>query len=210
MTQTPKRKLKAGDPVMLSSGLVTKLTDIQYEHNRYQLLEAASGWQYGIENLQLADWETEARKWRREALRQYPTPEAYEAACAALEKHRTRADTAEDRLHALQIVANAETRRADRWRLAVKEFNDLLNAAEAREQRLKAAAEKVSEIFESEFSNEEVVDAIKYMFLDLLSTLYPDTPAPKERKEIEVTTSLEYGGKLAKRPRIEVEEGDNQ
>lgn len=33
--------------------------------------------------------------WRREAFRKYPTPEAYEAACAALQKHRERADAAE-------------------------------------------------------------------------------------------------------------------
>lgn len=33
MTQ---RKLGRGDPVIMSSGLVTELTDIQYEHNRYR------------------------------------------------------------------------------------------------------------------------------------------------------------------------------
>jgi hypothetical protein len=82
---------------MLPSGLVTELTDMQYEHNRYQLLEAVSGWQYGIENLQPAEWKSEARKWRREALRQYPTPEAYTAVCEALEKQRTRADASEGR-----------------------------------------------------------------------------------------------------------------
>lgn len=42
-------------------------------------------------------WHTEAEKWRFEALRKYPTPEAYEAACAALHKHRERADKAEAR-----------------------------------------------------------------------------------------------------------------
>ncbi|MBU7320295.1 hypothetical protein [Paenibacillus oleatilyticus] len=34
-------------------------------------------------------------KWKREALQQYPTPDAYEAACKALHKHRERADRAE-------------------------------------------------------------------------------------------------------------------
>ncbi|MEE4578801.1 hypothetical protein [Paenibacillus polymyxa] len=40
-------------------------------------------------------WLQEAEKWRIEAFRKYPTPDAYEAACAALEKHRARADQAE-------------------------------------------------------------------------------------------------------------------
>lgn len=33
MTQ---RKLKRGDPVIMPSGLVAELTDIQYEHKRYR------------------------------------------------------------------------------------------------------------------------------------------------------------------------------
>lgn len=41
--------------------------------------------------------EVKAENWRMEAFRKYPTPEAYEAACAALEKHRVRADQAEER-----------------------------------------------------------------------------------------------------------------
>ncbi|MHB0944598.1 hypothetical protein ACYCSU_23915 [Paenibacillus sp. ALE1] len=40
-------------------------------------------------------WLQEAEKWSREAFRKYPTPDAYEAACAALEKHRARAEQAE-------------------------------------------------------------------------------------------------------------------
>ncbi len=42
-------------------------------------------------------WHQEAEKWRFEAFRKYPTPDAYEAACAALHKHRERADKAEER-----------------------------------------------------------------------------------------------------------------
>lgn len=53
-------------------------------------------------------------------------------------------------------------------------------SVEDREQRLKEAAEKVSEIYESEYTDEEAVNSINDMFMDLLSTLYPDTPAPKE------------------------------
>lgn len=115
MTQTPKRKFKVGDPVMLPSGLVTELTNIQYEHNRYQLLEAVSGWQYGIENLQPAEWKLEAQKWRREALRKYPTPEAYEAACVALEKHRTRADAAEAREQQLKEAVQLAVNDLELW-----------------------------------------------------------------------------------------------
>ncbi|MNN46598.1 hypothetical protein D3C81_1609840 [compost metagenome] len=42
-------------------------------------------------------WLQEAKKWREKVLRQYPTSEAYEAACTALEKHRARADATEAR-----------------------------------------------------------------------------------------------------------------
>lgn len=145
MTQTPKRKLKAGDPVMLPSGLVTKLTDIQYEHNRYQLLEAANGWQYGIENLQLADWEKEARKCRREALRQYPTPEAYEAACAARDKHQKRADV-----------------------------------AERKEEKLKEALEHCVREYPLWEIKTIYAEMMQDYLQNVLTVLYPDTPAPKE------------------------------
>lgn len=39
--------------------------------------------------------EQESEKWRVEAFRKYPTPEAYELSCEAREKHRQRADLAE-------------------------------------------------------------------------------------------------------------------
>lgn len=203
MTQTPKRKLKAGDPVMLPSGLVTELTDIQYEHNRYQLY-AVSNWQYGIESLQPADWKAEALKWREEALRKYPTPEAYEAACAARDKHSARADIADAQLHALQIVANAETSRADRWGLAVKDLNDSLTAAEAalaeekkvsayhekdahegyqREQQLKVAIECAIEEYGLWNDKSRAAEVIITELKRELSTLYPDTPAPTAKED---------------------------
>lgn len=151
MTQTPKHKFKSGDPVMLPSGIVQELTSIQYVHNRYQLY-AVSGWQYGIENLQPADWKTEALKWREEALRKYPTPEAYEAACTALEKHRAHA-----------------------------------YAAEAREQRLKETWKQLREIVSTNATGgcgEDIndYDIMLNIMDDLLelTTLYPDTTAPKE------------------------------
>ncbi|MBY0011481.1 hypothetical protein [Paenibacillus typhae] len=153
MTQTPKRKYKAGDPVMMPSGLVTEITDIQYEHNRYQIA-GVSGWQYGIEHLQPASWKAEALKWREEALRQYPTPEAYEGVCAALEKHRTRADAAEAR-EQQSVFTYAEL-------LAIW---DGLNSL-PRNTEIQHAGEKVS------------VDELKKKVESVASTLYPDTPAP--------------------------------
>ncbi|GAN11530.1 hypothetical protein MAM1_0664c11094 [Mucor ambiguus] len=42
-------------------------------------------------------WMHEAEKWRVEAFKQHPTQDAYDAACAALHKHRERADQAEAR-----------------------------------------------------------------------------------------------------------------
>ena len=44
----------------------------------------------------------ESDKWRKEAFQQHPTPEAYDAACKALEKHRKRADDAEARIAELE------------------------------------------------------------------------------------------------------------
>ncbi|MGG6309810.1 hypothetical protein [Paenibacillus macerans] len=40
-------------------------------------------------------WHSETEKWRIEAFKKYPTPDAYEAACKALHKHKARADSAE-------------------------------------------------------------------------------------------------------------------
>ena len=37
-------------------------------------------------------WHQEAERWRFEAFRKYPTPDAYDATCKALHKHRERAD----------------------------------------------------------------------------------------------------------------------
>ncbi|OMD85674.1 hypothetical protein BSK49_19350 [Paenibacillus odorifer] len=148
MTQ---RELKRGDPVIMPSGLVTELTDIQYEHNRYQL-EGLSGWQYGIENLRPAEWKLEAQKWRREALRKYPTPEAYEAACAALDKHRSRADAAEYREQCLkeaweQLRGIVSTNATGGKGEDINDYDIMLN----------------------------MMDDLLY-----LVSLYPDTPAPKE------------------------------
>lgn len=64
------------------------------------------------------------------------------------------------------------------------------------------------------YDSKEIGGSLMMDFIkNTLVILYPDTPAqaaPKEREGIEVTMTLEYGGKLPKRPRIKVEEGDNQ
>ncbi|OMF38801.1 hypothetical protein BK133_00945 [Paenibacillus sp. FSL H8-0548] len=54
---------------------------------------ALEAWPHAIDRAIAA--EKEAEEWKREALQLYPTPDAYDAACAALEKHRQRADAAE-------------------------------------------------------------------------------------------------------------------
>lgn len=69
--------------------------------------EAPFAWPEAIRRAIVAEAENERLAaevlvWRKEALRQYPTPEAYDAACAALHKHRDRADTAETKLERLR------------------------------------------------------------------------------------------------------------
>ncbi len=55
-------------------------------------------------------WIQEAEKWRVEAFRKYPTPESYELACAAREKHRERADLAEqERDRLINLLDKIET-----------------------------------------------------------------------------------------------------
>ncbi|MDF2815714.1 MAG: hypothetical protein K0Q81_1914 [Paenibacillus sp.] len=56
----------------------------------------------------------EAEKWRVEAFRKYPTPEAYEAACKALDKHRKRADDAEQQAEHWRREYQIECERASR------------------------------------------------------------------------------------------------
>jgi hypothetical protein len=69
----------------------------------------------------------------------------------------------------------------------LKELINELDTTVTREQKLKEAVEKVSEIYESEYTDEEAVNAINDMFIDLLSTLYPDTPAQPAASTPEIT-----------------------
>lgn len=75
--------------------------------------------------------EAEAEKWRREALRKYPTPDAYNAACAALHKHRERADRAEEREQKLReaIIAAQERFKHGNTAMALIEGNMHLSEA---------------------------------------------------------------------------------
>lgn len=77
--------------------------------------EAPTAWPEAIRRALAAEAEVErlaeeVLMWRKEALRLYPTPEAYEAACTALHKHRERADRAEKELAYLRAgIAAAMT-----------------------------------------------------------------------------------------------------
>jgi len=51
-------------------------------------------------------WMHEAEKWRVEAFKQHPTQDAYDAACAALQKHRERANEAEAREQKLKELVS--------------------------------------------------------------------------------------------------------
>lgn len=59
-----------------------------------------------IENIALLSSE---QAWRKEALRQYPTPDAYEAVCKALDKHCKRADKAQEQLNqAMRVLTSIQ------------------------------------------------------------------------------------------------------
>jgi len=45
----------------------------------------------------------------------YPTSDAYEAACAALEKHRVRADAAETKVRAIRALHVPFTKAGEQW-----------------------------------------------------------------------------------------------
>jgi hypothetical protein len=64
----------------------------------------------------------------RSKVEPYPTFDAYEAACKALEKHRVRADTAEQELHRLKSYFSncAATIAPDRWGHALRKIADIV------------------------------------------------------------------------------------
>ena len=88
-------------------------------------------------------WLQEAEKWRREAFRKYPTPEAYDAACKALHKHRERADKLQTGLSAAkeEIARLNATYYADHQRF-INHLRELVKT-KVREQKLREAIEEV-------------------------------------------------------------------
>lgn len=141
------------------------------------------------------------------------------------DKEKARAEAAEARVKELEdsrrfeFIGKLRRDAAEKETLLAEEIIRL----EAREQRLKEAAEKVSEIYGSDYTDEEAVNAINDMFLELLSTLYPDTPAPKEGTKNKCPGCgscmvPQWGGdegpdshwEECKNPDCDYEEGDNQ
>lgn len=98
-------------------------------------------------------WHQEAEKWRTEAFKQHPTQEAYDAACAALHKHRESANKAESD--------------AEKWREHTRKCNIELAAADEREKKLKERLEEVKEL--AKWSD----NTIYVIARDVLEVLYP-------------------------------------
>lgn len=90
--------------------------------------------QYAAEKERADKAEAEAEKWRREALRKYPTPDAYDAACVALHKHRERADRTEVALLQMEeSIAWIKTKYEFEWTFEPgigEVVNDIINVLE--------------------------------------------------------------------------------
>ncbi|MBX4152447.1 hypothetical protein [Paenibacillus lautus] len=71
-------------------------------------------------------WHQEAKRWRFEAFRKYPTPDAYDTTCKALHKHRERADAAVAREQKLREAIEEVLRDATKWENPYEGYNDLL------------------------------------------------------------------------------------
>lgn len=94
------------DPDKPEQGTIINCT---YEDDAIFIVEAREGWPEAIRRAIAAEAEIERLKgeiehWKREALQKYPTPDAYNAACTALHKHRERADAAEAEVKHLRQV----------------------------------------------------------------------------------------------------------
>ena len=71
---------------------------IAYQRSKLAELDEADAW---------------AEYWRREAFRNHPTQEAYDAACAALEKHRKRADAGDKEIERLSWSNGEQLKQID-------------------------------------------------------------------------------------------------
>lgn len=94
--------------------------------------------------------EAEAEKWRIEAFRKYPTPEAYELACAALHKHRELANEAKDLVGA--------------YKATVRAAGEALIEAEKREKKLREAIEQ---------EMPDMLPTTRIVLRRVLASLYP-------------------------------------
>lgn len=79
-------------------------------------------------------WHQEAEKWRVEVFRKYPTPDAYDAACKALQKHRERADKAEAREQKLREAMEETINEALTLEDAIIFLNDVLASLYPKEE----------------------------------------------------------------------------
>jgi hypothetical protein len=79
--------------------------------------------------LEIAEADAWCENWRREAFRKYPTPEAYESACKALEKHRGEAARLRNVESTLRILM--ERIRHDQSYTHTREYAEAHNALEA-------------------------------------------------------------------------------
>jgi hypothetical protein len=126
--------------------------------------------------------------------------QSYEGTLTAWEAEKARADAAESRIKKLESELNSKKqllRETDQSRTEVREmyrsvcdvaqeYKDNLKLVEAREQRLKEAVETIKEL--SKWDGISVyLDRCYIEARDVLSTLYPDTPAQPAATVPEIT-----------------------
>jgi hypothetical protein len=133
-------------------------------------------------------WEDVAEHWLQEA-KVYK--QSYEGTLTAWEAEKARADAAEAKIEEMKEVYNREYKNvAERLQKFEEEEPDrfsnemwnsaLLKESEAREQRLKEAMEGAITEFGLWNDKGMAASIMKSQLKYELSTLYPDTPAPKE------------------------------
>jgi hypothetical protein len=87
-----------GDVSVTNDGDTVRVFDL-----RQKVYDTAQGeCESTVAAIELAEADAWCEFWKREALRKYPTPEAYAAVCHAMETHRVRATLAERRISSLR------------------------------------------------------------------------------------------------------------
>lgn len=141
-------------------------------------------------------WMHEAEKWRTEAFRQHPTQDAYDAVCAALNKHRERADKLEEQVDIKDELLERACERADKaeqeleqvrqstrfWYIQLKnkehqQTEELLTEhiieVESREQKLKEALKHCISQY-PQWDSKEIAGTLMIQYMEnVLSILYP-------------------------------------